>query len=781
MSWLAALVDPGSLVWRAQREENPPPEVGLALLLDGESQLYQMLAQRQGWPLPGEAPSPRAEVGRRLLYAVATHLWGGDAEAMYVRLTRGRQGEVATVAALLLALRYSDTGRVPKAVELLGKQATIHDEPLEEALLRLQLALRRAETAEYGPAAAEVDRVIRLCSRIKPRAWSTALRTLAEWNRFQYRFSGGIELGNPLALPTRQTVPLLRPAVTYAEALSEYLNTTFQRSLSDPYSRSVQFQPRDPVESGLTAGVNQSELIGDWFETQKARKLLGRYLVLARLGTPQGVPAAALELLRRGGDGDGIRQAARTIHRLGPLGPLQLATNALIERGDLGAAEPQASLRLLAAGADVVVEDEAGRAVSQLLGAPGFFQGHWADAPSALAALVRVAPSDRQTEVAVFVRSLVVDPSNPGLLQEITRVVDAIRWEEVDRAERSPWLDFITEALEASAPAHLVAVRAILALARSEPEAIENILTERLKTAPSLETLALVYDALQSPPSETRKIAWEVVAPALRQVRDQAHAGTYQFPSIDIASLATNVLSRESRNLAGWDELVGFLLDKAVAMAAKVGAFEGLARPSVRIPAAARQQLKASLWDATGFEDPIFSSPEVFAVSRLKLAARVSAASRDELLASLLQLSGGASEASRVGAAEAIPPLQRRIGTVVSATLALALSRDSNHDVRAAAGKAIAQLEESGDDLLQRSLDTRIVDLLREPGLVGPLETLRGLYQAVTLGRTLPTNVATEVRQLPKRHLSRAVRDGAAEVSALAAQSRRGQRVKRVR
>jgi hypothetical protein len=270
------------------------------------------------------------------------------------------------------------------------------------------------------------------------------------------------------------------------------------------------------------------------------------------------------------------------------------------------------------------------------------------------------------------------------------------------------------------------------------------------------------------------------VEPALRQVRDQAHAGSYQFPSIDIASLATNVLARESRNLAGWDELIGFLLDKAVAMAAKVGAFEGLSRPSVRIPAPVRQQLKGSLWEATGFEDPIFSRPEAFAVSRLKLAARVGAASRDELLAALLELSGGPSEASRVGAAEAVPALQSRVGAVVAATLALALSRDSNHDVRAAAGKAIAQLIESGDDLLQRSLEARVVDLLREPGFVAPLETLRGLYQALTLGGTLPSKVATEVRQLPKRHLSRAVRDGATEVLALAAQSRHGRGVKRV-
>jgi hypothetical protein len=780
VSWLAAIIDPGSLVRRAQREERPPPEVGLALLLDGETQLYQMLAAKCGWPQVGEPVSARANSGKRLLAAVASHLWAvGEAEEMYFWLTKVRQSEVSTVASLLLAYLYSDTGRLPEAIKTLRRQAGRHHEPVEEALLRLQLAFRLSEAPDYAAALAEVDRVVRLSSRVKPRPWAMALRKLAEWNRFQYRWSGGLSPGNPLELPSRTEPPfLLRPAVTNADALSGFLNTTFERSLTDPYSRSVRFQPRDPVESGLTAGVIQSELLGDWYETRNARKLLGRYLVLTRLGTPQGVPPAAFELLRRAGDGDGVQQAARTVHRLGALGPLQLATQALIERRDLGAADPQASLRLLAVGADVLGEEEAGVALDQLLGASGFVPAHWADAPRALAGLVRVAPAVTQTEVALFVRTLATDQSNPALVQELTRVVDAVRWDAVDPVERSLWLDFVAQALDASAPAHFVAMRATLALASAEPEAIEKILTERLTTEPSLETLALVYDALHRLPLQSRKVAWELVGPALRQMRDQAHAGRYQFPSIDIASLATAVLG-DSRNLEEWEELVAFLLDEAVAMAAKVGAFEGLAQPSTDIPTPVRQRLTVSLWEATGFEDPLFSRTEAFEAARLKLAARVGAASRDELLAALLGLAGGSSVASRLEAARVIPPLQRRVGTGVAATLALALSRDGNHDVRAAAGNAIAQLGESGDPLLQRSLEARLIDLLREPGAVVPLDTLRGIHQALTLGQELPTAVIREVRQLAKRHLSRAVRDGASEVSALATQSKRGQRVKR--
>jgi tetratricopeptide (TPR) repeat protein len=780
VSWLAAIVDPSSLIRRAQREESPPPEVGLALLLDGEAQLYQMIAPRQGWPVAGESVSSRADARKRLLAAVVAHLWAsGDAEEMYRRLVRVKQTEISATSALLLAYLYADSGRLPRAVELLTKQAALPRDAEQESLLRLQLSVRLAEMADYGRAVAECDRVVQLSKRAKPRAWSDAFRLVAVWNRHGYLWEGGTYT-NPLELPVKgESQLLLRPAISYSGALSNYLDTTFESSLSDPSARTVRFQPRDPVEGNLEAAVIHCELIGDWSELRRARKQLGRYLVLTRLGTPQGVPPAALELLRRAGDDKGIQLAARTIHRLGPLGPLQLATQAVIERRELGGANSPASLRLLAVGADVLGEDGAAAGIGQLLGTRNLVSEFWADAPAALSGLVRAAPSGVQTEVALFLRAQAADPVNDVLAQDLAGVVGAIRWDAVDASERKLWLSFLEEALEPSAPSHLVGVYATLALANVEPVAIEQLLTARLSQRPDLGTLALAYQSLDPPPLRIRSIAWEIVGPALREARAQAQRGTYEFPTIDIAALATAVLREEPRNATGWDELVSFLLDKSVAMSAKVRAMEALADMATSIPASARRLLKTSLWETTGFEDPIFSRSDEFSAALLRLAGRLGATSRDQLLAALLELSGSPSLASRIAAAGAIPPLQKRIGSAVAATLALAMTRDANQDVRAAAGNAIAQLDVSDDRLLQRSLEIRTIELLGEPGLVVPHGVLRGLHAELLRNRALPSGVAREVEQLTKRHLSRAVRNWADEVTRLGADTKSNPLAKR--
>jgi hypothetical protein len=112
MSWFEALIDPGQLLPQAQRDPTPPPQVGLALLLEGEFVFYRSLAERLKWPDIG-APLPKgADAGARLLSAVATHLTAGDeAEDLYRRLTRVRNPEISTLAVLLLSFLYSDTGQ----------------------------------------------------------------------------------------------------------------------------------------------------------------------------------------------------------------------------------------------------------------------------------------------------------------------------------------------------------------------------------------------------------------------------------------------------------------------------------------------------------------------------------------------------------------------------------------------------------------------------------------------------------------------------------------------
>ena len=142
----------------------------------------------------------------------------------------------------------------------------------------------------------------------------------------------------------------MRNDVLLAEGLTEFLSTSFQRSLANPYSRTITFQAQDPTEARLRGALVRSELLADWHDIRRARRLFGRYLVLSKLGTQGGVPAAALELMRRAGDGDGLKAAARTIAIVGSPAPLRAATGSLLARKDLGASEAVASMRLLEPG-----------------------------------------------------------------------------------------------------------------------------------------------------------------------------------------------------------------------------------------------------------------------------------------------------------------------------------------------------------------------------------------------------------------------------------------------
>ena len=331
----------------------------------------------------------------------------------------------------------------------------------------------------------------------------------------------------PFDLPPRSTFgPLVRNEVLLAEGLTDFLNTSFQRSLADPYSRTISWRAEDPAEARLRGALVRAEVLGDWLEIRQMRSLLGRYLVLSRLGTPGSVPPAALELLRRAGDADGIRSAARTMSRIGSTAPVRAATAALVSRGDLGEDEATASLRLIEIGADLLEAADAEKAARQLMADPERFVSRWNATPDALAALVASSPRAVQSEAAQFVRSLLDEP-NGALVQSLARIVAATRWEEVDRSERSAWLPVIEANFGSGTDAHFVSAQAILQLAKTGSREIARFLQRRFAQKPTLDLLALIFDASARIPNWAREPGWALLSDALNRVRADARAGTY--------------------------------------------------------------------------------------------------------------------------------------------------------------------------------------------------------------------------------------------------------------
>jgi hypothetical protein len=766
---LTALFDPGPLIRAAQRNEKPAPVTGLALMLEGRLLDYRAIAGRVGWPVLGEAARTRAAAETRLLGAIGLHLTGSDqAESEYRSLIRAKDLDAATLALLLLSFLYSDTGRPNAAIELLSKNAgKFSRSPIPGALIFLQRGMRLAEAGLLDDAVEETRRVKSLIRGSKPASWGKALGTIAEHNLFayQWRIRPGATLPTNLPLMSNQPT-LLRDTLLIEEGTSKFLDATFERGLADPYSRSVLFQAADPVEVPLHGAVIRTELLSDWNAARRARTLLGRYLTISRLGTPNGVPTGAFELLRRSGDAKGIQSAARTISRVGPLGPLRLFVSSLIDRSPF-ADEPAASLAVLLEAAHLLSPEEAARAATELMGEESTFINQWNTSSRALAELIRTAPSSFQTEAASFTRRLLESTVHSGVVQELSRVVQAIRWAEVDEDERKRWTPIVRETYGAKTDARFAAASAVIALADIDPTMVEGLLHDRLAHSPAVDVVSVLFSVLDPPPRWARQQAWPVIASSLLEIRESAARGSHALGGIDVARLAVEVLRHQPRDKPGWDLLIDFLVDPKVDASSKAGALDDLGRPRTRIPRSVEARLRDAI-DAVGAVDvPLGTSPEALEATKLRLALRIGGLASEVILARLLALAGNANVLSRVMAARTVAFGSTRLGHEVSLTIALTLSHDAEPDVRGAAGTALAQMAGDAGGSLAQARRARIRNLLAESGVVAPLGVLAGLYGVRELGRPIEPDVEKLVRSIEQHHASRRVRDAAQRVLSL--------------
>ncbi len=528
MSWLEAILDPGPLVRGVQTSEQPSPQMGLALLLDNRLPFYQAMATKGHWPALGERADPRADAPRRLLSAVGRHLTGSeDPRADYQRLSRSRNTELSCVALVLLSFAHSDAGEPEQAVRMLKSRISARREATEQGLLLLQLGLRQAEAGYLREAIATTEAAAQVIRKAKPAQWRPALAALAAYNKLAFERRIRLLPTLPRDLPLRSTITALaRNDAILADGLSEFLNTSFERSLASPYAQTVTWRSEDPAEARLRGTLIRAEILGDWEEMRQVRRLLGRYLVLSRLGTSAGVPPAALELMRRAGDDKGLQSATRTIAQIGSPAALRAATASLLSRGELVDAEPVASMRLLEGSADLLDPADADTAAREIMADAEKFAAHWNVAPDALAALVASSSEAMQSQAARFVRSM-FDAPNSALVQNLTRVVASIRWDEVDDAERQAWLSEIETAFGSGTDAHFLSLSAIVELVGPNPDEIKQFVKQRFTQAPSLDLLTLVLNTSSGLPSWARKPAWEIVSKHLsRRARVHTRAST---------------------------------------------------------------------------------------------------------------------------------------------------------------------------------------------------------------------------------------------------------------
>lgn len=564
-SWLEPIWEPGRFLRAAQRDERPDDRVGLALLLEFQTRLYGALAAERGWPLVGESVTPKT-AGARLLGAVGLHLVGNpQAKDEYGALLSSRSAGMATTATLLLNLLYRDEGRRDDAIGLLREREERASSPMERVLMGLHVGVRMAEGANWERAEAQTDDALAFAARHSRERWMRELIVIGEHNLFQYRWKQRRFEKDPLNLPDGSDLSaLLRGDVLTARGLTRYLEGQFDRGLGDPYVRTVHFAPQDATEQKLQAAALRSLLLADWEGAKRDGKSLGRYQIVTRLGIDRHVPSGAITLLRQSGDDKGVRAAARTVARMGPLGPLQQATASVLD-DTAWLAEPTSALVLLSEGADILSQAAASSAVERLTQSADIVREHWHEATRALAELARVAGSSTQRRLAQFARENVEGEGHAGLVQGLAKVVDTVRWDEVPQAERRRWLHLIDENLGRPSDLQIVAATALVALGRADRVEIDRILRSAFEERPNLELVALMQDALGVVPEWARDQSEAITVTALQATRDDAGRGRYGFGSLDVGALAIALLkARPRRLLSGTACSTCFLTQRSV-------------------------------------------------------------------------------------------------------------------------------------------------------------------------------------------------------------------------
>ena len=770
MSWLEPLLDPWPLIARARGGEGDDPRIGLALLLQGQFRLYRSLAARDGWPAIGEPARARADAGRRLLGALALHFVGDErAPQEYRRVLRSRDKHLKAIAAVSASIYYRDTGRHRDKVEVLRKTLPSIQGGAATALLWIHIGVRAAEEGAWHDAVAATGTASSQSLGADIRAWRDQLDWIAAHNLLQFNWRLHRIPSDPLNLPSRSSVPaLLRADSSLVDPLAHAMHEQFEAVFADAQTRTLVLSTEDLAESQLQGTLIHADWTGDWHEIAQARRLLGRYQLLARLRSRQLLPASSLELLRLAGDDKSVRAAARTMARGGPLNSLQEATADLVATWSVHS-EPNASLVLLSEGADSMTAENADVAAMKLMSDPVFFVENWAEAPQALAAVTRACTSQKQTAVATFtLRMLEEHPQHAALVQSLQQVVDAIDWGFVEARVRRQWLAYAKRDFRSGTSTQLAAARALHALADSDLDHVRKFVFDEVEAAPDLQSVALATAVAEKLPSSLRVAAFTVVTESLDVIREQAANGSWGIGGFDVAALCVLLLRQWPDESGGWSSLVDFLLDPQVGVNAKSGALSLLADRAFRLPPTPSATLRAALPTLEGVVDA-FASPEEFEGAKLRLGVRLRAFSREESIARFVQLSAG-SPVARIEAAHSLRGSERIVGREFIVAIALRLASDEHHEVRAAAGYALPGIRlRARDEALIAMTKRRVRELLAEQGALIPLAVLSGLSSVEK-----PANMREfqpQVQQIRENHPSHAVRRAARDLLVYLAQS----------
>lgn len=473
--------------------------------------------------------------------------------------------------------------------------------------------------------------------------------------------------------------------------------------------------------------------------------------------------ADALRLLRHAAARNELALALRRMRYAGPLAVLSHDSRQILRTRLAPELLRTVELQVLTAAAELLAPPEARiglDAVRECLaqGGPFDLPGQWQlpllrseKAWVAAAALGNACGAASEVAQLLLDEVAKQDADNQILDQSLHRGVAQIEWATVSASIREAWANFF-ERHAATLPASAQTV--LVEIGRPPPAPT---------SAAPLEQLAGQLNAAVAggrlDPAVVRD-AVPLVRDGLTTIRMDARRGSYSMGGISEADLAAGLIVVAHADEL-WSDLADFLIDSAVHREHRSPAFERLARANVDLPPNIKERFRTHARELLGSEsgDPL-GTPLTPYPEALRFLGSYGIVSDEDTYDAIAALAGSTQLHARQQASRTVAAVAATRPRPALLALALSLARDDDIEVRAHAGRALAEMA-TLPDALAAPARRRLEDLLAEDGLLAPLLLLRAIGGA---SPNVTEAIRSRVEDLAQQHPSRAVRAEAVRV-----------------
>ncbi|MEX2621694.1 MAG: hypothetical protein WD250_15875 [Egibacteraceae bacterium] len=719
-----------ALIWQGARADEQTLHGGLGLLLSGEIETYQHLAE-QGAPWPAlHSTETVTDPGPALLLAYAHQMRGEVVTAVerYRSLLREVAApDLVAATAVLASIALGSLDQHDEGLAILrevssrlqgSEPSSGHVPPAAPALLTLH---RAAALAAQGDSDTAITELEELAGRDGRDDSERVCLTVGERNRrhLEWRRSWASSPGTP-----PQTEPLVRRQRKIAEGLDGRVDLDLLEVFDDLTTQEWHQGHDTVVDRALWAAVTADECLAHLAGLGYSRKVLGRHRLLRAARTAEdhtGPDAEDFSLLVQAGDTRGVQRAARWFRRRGPLVPVAAAVRRFASR-PWRPGDELAELTLIRVAGDLLVGDEAEALVTRLYAIVlddeprelGYRRRY--EAVRALPLLLTAAPTEVQSRAVSWLLDLMA-LEDELLLRALPAALRAVAWSDVDRAARSDAMNAVAAVLTEGGAWTDMAAPLLLSLREVEPVWAAEQALAAWRDAPSPLLGAVVLD-----------VAEEIPLPVLSAIADQAKVvpvgDTRRLGGVNGALVLAACLARRVES-ARWEELLTWLAHPGHQSHDKIPVLDHLGALSDALPDEARSRLAQLLRDGiTGAEGPLgVASPSALDVAALRLAARLGVADPATAVRRLVEFSTSPEATLRAEAARSLPTLDATDETLM---LLRVLLRDRHHEVRASAARALCILRHPEQGWIRQA----VIDQLGMQGVAQPLGALSGLMDA---------------------------------------------------